>query len=377
MGATSPKARHAFTLIELLVVIAIIAVLMGLLLPAIQKVREASNRIICANKERQLAVAAHSAHDQISRFPPQFGWYPGKEAGGGYGVFFFHLLPYIEERNYYVTTYQDPNKNPRYPGTYFPHYPPQASLTGPSGVYDQPLITQDPIKAGACPNDPNYSKKMYVARAGWAGGSYAANWQVFGNPKAVPMGNATPGPQDCLTLPAHAVQGYAIDDPNFYPPNQQHFLDAFQGKAMLGKSFPDGTSMTIIIAEKWSSCGAWTTSPVEGEMIFPTNNTSGGGNLWMRWDCVDSWGPHFAAFGQYGGTGPVSKFQVNPMPNETNACNPFVTQTGHPGGMNVAFADASVHLLASSIDENVWWALCTPNGKTANPKDTVYPSGYE
>jgi prepilin-type N-terminal cleavage/methylation domain-containing protein len=117
--------RHGFTLIELLVVIAIIGVLIALLLPAVQKVREAANRIHCANNLKQIGLAIHNFHDTNGRFPPNpiAGWsdLPDSVAqswnyGPAYDVntvplgvrnqsagVFFQILPYIEQSNLYKT----------------------------------------------------------------------------------------------------------------------------------------------------------------------------------------------------------------------------------------------------------------------------------
>jgi prepilin-type N-terminal cleavage/methylation domain-containing protein/prepilin-type processing-associated H-X9-DG protein len=145
---------RGFTLIELLVVIAIIAILIGLLLPAVQKVREAAARMQCANNLKQLSLACHNyASSNQDAFPPAYDGTGGRER-----QLFVALLPYLERANEYNVFY--PN--------------------GQVGIsYTNASVGQAP-KNLSCPSDPTYGNGLGEGQ--WASGSYTANYQVFGNP---------------------------------------------------------------------------------------------------------------------------------------------------------------------------------------------------
>ena len=130
----SRHVRRGFTLIELLVVIAIIAILIGLLLPAVQKVREASNRAKCQNNAKQWALAGHNYHDVKKYFPPAYHLFTNTTThpNGNFGCG-AELLPYVEQQGLLTALN---------PGNFLGDIPPANTNT------------QAPLSVATCPSDP-------------------------------------------------------------------------------------------------------------------------------------------------------------------------------------------------------------------------------
>ena len=150
--------RSAFTLIELLVVIAIIGVLIALLLPAVQKVREAANIISCTNNEKQLMLAVHAYQDANSNLPPS-NFYQVVNAQTGNaaeGSAFYALLPFYEQDNVFKQCTQDIPK---------PGYLTAAFI---------------PLKIHVCPSDPTTNGGVGSVAPNYATGNYAVNLALFG-----------------------------------------------------------------------------------------------------------------------------------------------------------------------------------------------------
>jgi prepilin-type N-terminal cleavage/methylation domain-containing protein len=163
--------RGGFTLIELLVVIAIIAILIGLLLPAVQKVREAAARVQCSNNLKQIGLAAHNYHDSHHHFPPGLGYSP-IATNGVFGTAWFHLLPYVEQGNLYARALGSaPFAAPVGPTVV--HYP------GNNAVYSQR------VAVFLCPSDPSVGPDglVMIEVYSFAVSCYASNALVLHFPR--------------------------------------------------------------------------------------------------------------------------------------------------------------------------------------------------
>jgi prepilin-type N-terminal cleavage/methylation domain-containing protein len=310
------RPREGFTLIELLVVIAIIAILIGLLLPAVQKVREAAARAQCQNNLKQIGLALHNYHDANQYLP---GNLRPSATGTVRARWVTYLLPYFEQDN--VLRNYNQNLNWSDPANL-----PYTSLR---------------LKVLECPSVPNAGRQDGAPETNWAPvvatGDYSAIYGV--DPQLVSLGYA-------------AVAG----DGAVSKTQKLRFGD-----------FSDGLSNTLHVTESAGKPSVYRLGKVVG--AYPNPRLNGGG--WCR--------PASEIPALFGTTadgvtspGPVA---VNAANGVTQAAYPDpvygVDGTGqvygfHSGGVVALRVDGSVHFLRQSVDIRNFAALVTRNGGEVN-----------
>jgi prepilin-type N-terminal cleavage/methylation domain-containing protein/prepilin-type processing-associated H-X9-DG protein len=316
MTRLARRTPHAFTLIELLVVIAIIAILIGLLLPAVQKVREAANRMKCANNLKQIALAAHNYHDNHLQFPT--GVHPpvfvGDRPTGGTNLW-VELLPYFEQDNLQKRwDYDDLRIN-------------VAGGTNATTAQVIPLLL--------CPSDRGKRMSLLTATAAptWSHGWYGLS--SYG-------GNAGK-----RSYPAGPAPGY--------PQLTRDGIFWFDSCVCMA-DITDGTSTTFLFGERFRY-------DPEDERLrpivspgVPASITESG-----RWGLV---GNTSGAMAQVTLSTPVRINYTMPPDGDRSALDDRACAfgSGHPGGANFAFADGSVRFLRDSTSLPTLQALSTRTG---------------
>jgi prepilin-type N-terminal cleavage/methylation domain-containing protein/prepilin-type processing-associated H-X9-DG protein len=313
------RHRSGFTLIELLVVIAIIAILIGLLVPAVQKVREAAARLQCQNNLKQIGLAMHDYHDSYKKLPSQTA---NNRNSCCYGTWQMAMLPYVEQNNLWKM-YQN------WAGTVAggPTYQQGANL----------LVTSQRLAVFTCPSDiPNAAKS-----AKYNGVTYNITQHNY----LVNVGNIDYAQGRDGALPDQPA-GLTFGGAPFSRKAQFRLQD-----------ITDGTSNTLMVAEvnqgqdqdfrglTWWAEGS-------GFTVYRTPNSPG-------FDYIAN--GHGAP-----GCVPTSQNPLNadcqafPSPNPN--WNAFAARSRHTGGVNVALCDGSVRFVSNSIAWDTWQALGTSRG---------------
>jgi prepilin-type N-terminal cleavage/methylation domain-containing protein/prepilin-type processing-associated H-X9-DG protein len=348
--------RPGFTLIELLVVIAIIAILIGLLLPAVQKVREAANRSQCQNNLKQLGLACHNYHDANQRFPPAYiirggltfngGSASGLQPGTNAHAWGTLILPYLEQDNLY--------KRYRMDMLYF-----NQGVVGAD--VDHGGVLGAPLKVFRCPSSPTgqgtYTQHFTMTLIS---SSLGLLDQFMPDPRdytAAVSDYSTIDEVDSNT--ATRVLGYAagsdLSGALGIPPNQVSLdnilLPLLQGQFLtVGTAHPltqigDGSSNTLLLAEDAGRPDLWQ----QGRLVQRDDH-----NLYKA-----GWGDPFNRYSLKSQCGDQA----------INCTNDGGTYAFHTGGANVVFCDGSVRFLSQSISLATMAKLVTCNAGEVVPGD--------
>jgi prepilin-type N-terminal cleavage/methylation domain-containing protein len=317
---TATRQRRGFTLIELLVVIAIIAILIGLLLPAVQKVRTAAALMEARNHLKQLGLATHAAHDAHRKTPMMYGVYSGKA-----GSVFYHLLPYLEQSNLYLLG-QDAARS----ATVYVFQHPLDPTYG-SGTYQ--LTTVAPSWYAATGTDNPIPPWASSNNTTWGLTSFAANWQFFHD-----EGIKLSGVQDGTSNTMMFCEKYAV-------------AKRPSGNPLVGASLwgygvmPETKDYTVLLpATTKYYTGYW---PRAGFV----NRVAPAPGVWpfdLPWNHRCMRKPEFQP----------------PIDN----VHPLKSQSFTNSGILVCMADGSVKSVSSSVDDERWCAIESPNaGETVSP----------